>query len=1011
VERICPRCRVGVSPSDTFCATCGFDLRQSVGAIAASLATSSVDATRAPPLSPAPEVSTVVLPDEREVAHDSSSGATSDRFQGGDVFGQRYHIIRLLAVGGMGAVYQAWDNELGVAVAIKTIRPDALGDGTHALEAERRFKRELVLARQVTHENVLRIHDLGEVNGLKYITMPFVDGRDLAAVLKAEGRLPIARALHLFRQIVAGVRAAHARQIVHRDLKPANILLDGDHVFVVDFGIARANDGGTMMTLAGNVVGTMDYMAPEQAHGRPVDQRADIYALGLILRDMLAGRGSRPQTDNALTDLMQRLQQPLPPIRTIDPAVPERLEAIISRCTAIDPAERFQTTDELHEALSTLDASGLLRPASSATHVAAAAVAEPASRLWITRAAVALLVVIAVAGGWFLATRNSTPVVSTREPVSVLIANFDNRTGDAVFDGALEQVLGIGIEGARFITAYPRDQALRVVNEIAPKRPLDEEHARLVSVREGIRLVLAGSIEPNGAAYRISVRALDGTTGAQVAGSEENARDKSDIIDAVGRVAKSLRSDLGDATVSDGDSSRETFTTASIEAAQAYARGQDLAGRGQFGDAIIAYQEALEQDPSFGRAYSGWASAAYFLGRPEEADGLFKKALSLMERMNEREKYRTLGAYYLGPGANDEEAIANFRALIEKYPSDAIGFNNLSVAYFNVQDFRQAVEHGRKVVEIFPRYVTARTNLALYMMYASDLPAAVAEARKALDVGQVDKAYLPIAVAALAEGNEAEALRAYDAMAKVGARGAAIASMGQADVALHRGDDETAGAILERGAAADEAGNRRAPHAMKLVALAEIAHSRGDRASASRLVDAALKVSRPDSVLLQSALLMIALDRHAEAAAIAGELEQQVRKRRRALGAVIRAELARDAGRTLEAIDRLIAARNLADLWLVRYALGRTYVEAGRYAEAVTELEACRARIGEGGSAYHDDWPTLRYTAPVSYWLARAQQELGLEQSAKKNYEAYLAVRGHADDPLAADARKRITLP
>jgi tetratricopeptide (TPR) repeat protein len=1022
VESICPRCRNTISATDAFCSACGLAIAgdQTIavqpsiilpqpemgGGNDATIAPSAGSATGVggPPTVGARSTTGLTRP----AAGDSSAG---DRLAPGESFAGRYHIIKLLAVGGMGAVYQAWDAELGVAVAIKTIRPDTLAGGD-SQELERRFKRELLLAREVTHANVLRIHDLGAVDGIKYITMPFIDGNDLATVLRNEGRLPLARALTIFRQIVAGVRAAHAKQIIHRDLKPANVMLEEDHVYIMDFGIARGGNS-TARTVAGHIVGTLDYMAPEQAQGKTVDARADIYALGLILRDMLIGRAGRPQTDNAITDLMQRIQSPLPPLRTIDPQVPENVDRLIERCTQIDPGARFQSTSELDDALAALDNAGQPRTPASASAITPAPAAPPRRRGVLLGAAAAMLTLGAAAAAYWMTRPTENATAAAHAPVSVVIANFDNRTGDSVFEGALEQVLSLGIEGAAFITAYPRDQALRVVREIARDRPLDEEHARLVAVREGIRLVLTGAIEAKSGGYSIVVRALDAAAGSKVADVEDTADSKADVVETVGRLAKRMRQRLGDADASKATNGRdETFTAGSIEAANAYARAQDLAGGGQFAPAIAAYQEAIQRDPNFGRAYSGWAAAAFNLGRPEEAEQLYQKALGLLERMTEREKYRTLGSYYVGPGANDEQAIVNYRALIERYPSDAIGFNNLAVAYFNTHDFRQAVDQGRKVVEIFPKYRTGRLNLPLYLMYAGDLAAATEEARKTLEITPVDKAYLPIAIAALARSAYDEAARAYDDMAKVSARGASIAGMGLADLAIYRGDFAAARAALERGVAADQVGNQRAPQAMKLVTLADLALMNGDRAGASRLVNQALELSRPDGVVVPAARVLIAVGRKDEARALSAELEKQVRKRRRALGALIRAELALDARRPVDAIDALTTARQLNDLWLVRFLLGRTYVEAGRFAEAVAELEECQKRPGEASAAFLDDWPTFRYTAPVSYWLGRAQEGLKLEQSARKNFEAYLALRGNvAGDALAADARKRIGRP
>ncbi len=241
----------------------------------------------------------------------------------------------------MGAVYQAWDAELTEAVAVKVIRPEIAEDPLAAADIERRFKRELLLARQITHKNVVRIHDLGEIDGIKYITMTYVVGSDLATVLKEEGKLPVPRALRITRGIVSGLVSAHQAGVVHRDLKPANIMIGPDDaVTIMDFGIARSTgqDGqgadrrppmsrpakwaalaGPMagQTMAGAIIGTVEYMAPEQGKGQPVDQRSDIYSLGLILYDVLVGRKRKHQGENALDELYARMEK-APPVSLLD---------------------------------------------------------------------------------------------------------------------------------------------------------------------------------------------------------------------------------------------------------------------------------------------------------------------------------------------------------------------------------------------------------------------------------------------------------------------------------------------------------------------------------------------------------------------------------------------------------------------------------------------------------------------------------------------------------------------
>ena len=267
----------------------------------------------------------------------------------GQAFGPRYHILKLLGTGGMGAVYQAWDAELGVTIALKVIR------GRASQEAEHRFKRELLLARQVTHKSVVRIHDLGEMSGVRYITMPYIHGDNLGTILRRERSLSISRALHVAKQIAAGLEAAHDAGVVHRDLKPSNIMVEEDHALIMDFGLSASRD--EMPT--GTVVGTIEYMAPEQSKGESVDGRADIYSFGLILYEMLTGFRNRPlDTTARIAALNKRVAEGLPSIRALDPAFPEALEAVVMRCLQVDPTSRFQTAADLLAALNLLDDAG-----------------------------------------------------------------------------------------------------------------------------------------------------------------------------------------------------------------------------------------------------------------------------------------------------------------------------------------------------------------------------------------------------------------------------------------------------------------------------------------------------------------------------------------------------------------------------------------------------------------------------------------------------------------------------
>jgi tetratricopeptide (TPR) repeat protein len=924
----------------------------------------------------------------------------------GQSFGVRYRVIRQLGVGGMGAVYEVWDAELNVAVALKVVRPDLMAD---AHDAERRFKRELLLARKVTHKNVLRIHDLGEIDGIKYITMPFLDGSDLGVLLRREGRLPISRVVAIARQIASGLEAAHEVGIVHRDLKPANIMIEpGDRTSIMDFGIARSMvPGATVATMEGSVVGTLDYMAPEQARGETVDHRADIYAFGLIVYDMLLG--PRPNSGpSPFAALMERLQKPMPAPRSIDPQIPEALNSIVSRCLEANPAARYQATSELVAALDAF---------SSGTHnVAPVRVSRRSGTAWAGAATLAALLLVGTT--WWVATTTleSNATAAQPVPVSVLIADFDNRTSDSVFEGSLEQVLGLGIEGAGFITAYPRQAAQRVVTQIGAGTRLTADAARLVALREGIKVVLSGEIAPAGSGYRISVSAVDPAVESggrsQLAHGSVEAKNKAHVLEAVQDLAATVRRGLGDASVEAGAAAaRETFSAGSLEAARAYAQAQDLASSGREREATALYREASTKDPNFGRAYASWAVAAYRLGNTDEAELLWKKALALMDRMTERERFRTLGTYHFGVTRNYELAVENYEALLKRYPADASGLNNLGIAYFETLNFTKAVEQGRRAVDVYPRNALYRQNLALYLMYAGDFAAAAKEAAQVIATNSaLHKAHLAIATTAFVGAKVDEALEAYRRMAASGPRGASLAAIGVADVAMYRGRFDEAESVLTRNLADEQAAGAPRERALKHAMLGELQLARGRRAEAGRSAHQALALADTDDVLVSAALVLRAAGQEREAEAIATRMRAHRQKRTRALGNLIAAEVAAERNRTVEALDLLTEAKALADLWPVRFALGRVYAQAGSYAEALAELNACVQRSGEATSAYLTDVPTYRYVVPLLYWHARSQEGVGMKEVAASGFKAYLNVRGHVgSDSLAADARQRIT--
>ncbi len=938
----------------------------------------------------------------------------------GQAFGGRYHIVTLLGLGGMGAVYQAWDDELAVVVALKVTRPEIAADPEAARLIERRFKQELLLARQVTHKNVVRIHDLGEVNGIKYITMPYVEGEDLSSILDREGELPLPRALKIARSLISGLSAAHAAGVIHRDLKPANVMIDAEgEALLTDFGIARSTGAPAPPmapvglpgmgqraapaehTVMGAVVGTIGYMAPEQAQAQPVDQRADIYATGLILYDMLGGRARFARAESAIAELTSRTLAAPPPLHATNPAVPESIDRVINRCLQPNPAARYQTTTALAEDLDRIDDTGKMRRKR-----------RPLTPRLAAGAAAVVLALLTLT--WWLARGTAPPVQPP--PVSVLIADFENKTGEQVFTGAVEQALSIAIEGASFISSYPRPNARQVADQIRKGAQLDETTAELVAKREAVNIVLAGTIERDGSRYRISARALDAAqpedTPRVIASSATVARSRDDVLAAIGRLAGDLRERLGDTAASTTSAPSDTFTASSLEAMRAYVRGQDLQVAGRFADALAAYQEAVTIDPNFGRAYAGLGVTYGNLKQPAKSEESYQQAFKHLDRMTEREQYATLGGYYLLVSHDYEKAVENYEALVSRYPADRGGHANLALAYLNRHQTGKALAEVRKALELEPGNVLQRMNYAMYALYASDFPTAIAESRKIPPAsGLYPYALFTEGRAAAAAGDVTAADSAFSRLDALGTRAGSLPAMARADLAMYQGKYAAALAVLQSagtpGAAPDQA-----DVAARSIMIAEAQHALGHDKDAASTIGRALAASRDDETLVPAAWLLIDLGDLARAESIARDLDNRLQPQSRAYAGLITGALALRAGRLPAALDALRDARQRLDSWLVHVPLGQTYLAAGQAPEAVAEFETCVKRQGEATDLFFSNAATLRYMAQARYWLARAQEALG-NPGARGHYEFYVKLRGGTDarDPLLADARLRLAKP
>jgi len=962
----CSRCQAENVGTATRCSACGADLPE-----------------RAAP------------GDARETADGRTSAATADlaatlgyaRLVEGSPIGARYEVVRFLGSGGMGAVYLVRDHELRRDVALKFLREDVASDPV-ALE---RFRREVALASQVTHRNVLRVYDIGEAPGVRFVTMQHVEGEDLAARLRREGRLPVDELIAIFRQTCEGLAAAHAAGVVHRDLKPQNILLDrSGSPHIADFGLALSF-GQASLTDGGKLLGTPVYISPEQVNGAKADHRSDIYALGTILYEMAAGRA--PFSEGTTTEIvLQRLQRPPRPVAELRPEIPAYVRRIVARCLAIDPAARYQSCTEI---LRDLDA-GAGRPAP-----------VPLLRRRGVWAGLALGLATAGLAAWWLFGRDE-PAPRTPRSQAVLIADFDNRTRDPVFDGTLEPAFTLALEGANFIDSYSRSSALRIGAQLQPGATrLDESLARLVAVREGIGVVTSGAIDRSGDGYRVSLRALDAVTGRLVLDEAVDAPGKDRILSAATRLAARVRGALGDTTPESVQlAAGETFSAGSLEAAHEYAQAQERLAAGRWDEARAHYLRAIELDPDLGRAYAGLATVAANQGQRPEAERWFAEAMARISRMTDREKHRTRGAYFLLV-REPSKAIEQFQQLVEAYPADGAGTANLALAHFYRRDMGRALEVGRRAVELSPTNVPQRNNLALYAMYAGDFDRAVPEFQKVLELNpRFEVALVGLALTRLAQGQVEEAASTYGRLEGLGPRGASTAAMGRADIAVYEGRLHDAASLLAEGAERDEKGGDAESAALKLVVLAEVELALGRAQTARRAVDRAVGPKRGENVLFPAALVYLGLRLDDRALALAETLSHRLEPDPQAYAHLIRGEVHLRRGRPREAVRELHAARELADTWLGHVALGRAYLDLQAFAEAQTELDGALKRRGEATAAFLDEVPTYRLFPPVLYHFARAGRGLN-DRAADEPLRAFLAIRGEAQaDPLAAEARR-----
>ncbi len=693
---------------------------------------------------------------EQKTGRPSSSGSGSKSsesyfvsaavLQLGAVLGNRYEIQQLLGEGGMGAVYKARDIELDRLVALKVIRPELAGNPAIL----QRFKQELILARQVTHRNVIRIYDLGEADGIKFITMEYVDGEDLRTLLHERGKLPPSEAVAIIEQVCLALEAAHREGVIHRDLKPQNVMRDRQgRIVVMDFGLARSLVS-ERMTQTGAMVGTMEYMSPEQAMGADLDGRSDLFAVGLIFFELVTGRMPY-KAETALASLLKRTQERAIPISEIDRSFPERLSNVVSKCLERDPKQRYQNVREL---LSDLVGQTHAPTPSRVTRIV---LPVPVGNNWLWAAGAIVLAVVL-----FFAIPVTRHLIISPAPTGTV-----NPGIPAAKNGKYIAVLPFRVLGDQTSLGYVAEGLVEALNaklfqmkdlHVAASSEAEKTDTRQplekIGRELGVNMVLTGTLQGSKDQMLVVVNLEDVANGRRLWSKEFPGRPE-DLLTLEDQIYNQLVVAMSLKPSNEELARSSAHPTEDVDALQLYLRGREaMKGRQDpknVETAIAYYKKALDKDSRFALAYSGLAdaslqmynlkhdpvyaqeavreaqtakqispdlpevhsalgSALNLTGQTASAIVELKKTVELAP--NSDEGYRRLGEAYLSLGKKDE-GLAQLQKATQINPYYWFNHNAEGTAYVHLGEFDKAAAEFQRVTELEPDNAQGWENLGI----------------------------------------------------------------------------------------------------------------------------------------------------------------------------------------------------------------------------------------------------------------------------------------------------------